>query len=331
MVNEESCLQESWEGGTGGWVLLLGSAGMQASLCPRGNRMARGHTVCWGRGAALDDSSRFCCWKKPSGKERASPYPYCAFLRLSQLIEIRENPSLPTGCECKSFYPKPLRASTLCAGKYSISILYQYVFGSCGLCWGGVSLRAGCRAHKLHYSSNPFALACPILHAAGNVGQAGFWDYLVLCKASSLCAFRKSLLLQQAGDWGWLLWQDAVPCPQHHPQGHGSTCVCSALLCVPHTFILWWSLNHLVTVILDRDHISLPDPFLHGNVVTWCKDSASFAVESVSHIFQTDQLFAHQSCPLRWCRREQALLCPYALLKVCCSLGAQCTALCSLI
>lgn len=201
LVNEESCLQESWEGGTGGWVLLLGSAGMQASLCPRGNRMARGHTVCWGRGAALDDSSGFCHWKKPSGKERASPYPYCVFLRLSQLTEIRGNPSLPIGCECQSFYPKPLRASTLCAGKYSISILYQYAFDSCRLCWGGVSLRAGCRAHKLRYSSNPFALACPILHAAGNVGQAGFWDYLVLCKASSLCAFRKSLLLQQAGDW----------------------------------------------------------------------------------------------------------------------------------
>lgn len=49
---------------------------------------ARGHAV-W---AVLGDSSRVCCRKKPSGEETASLYPYCAFLRLHHLIEVRANP-----------------------------------------------------------------------------------------------------------------------------------------------------------------------------------------------------------------------------------------------
>lgn len=128
----------------------------------------------------------------------------------------------------QKLYTKSLRASTSCAGEHSI----WYASSSRWLCWGGVSLRADCRAHELQYSSNPFASACPILHTVGNVGQAGFWDYLVLCKASSLCAFRKSSLLQQAGGCGWRLGQDAVPCLQQHPQGHGISWF-STFSCVP--------------------------------------------------------------------------------------------------
>lgn len=122
----------------------------------------------------------------------------------------------------------------------------------------------------------------------------------MLCKASSLCAFRKSSLRQQAGGWGWYPWWDALPGPQQHPQGYGSMCVCSVLLCIPHPCISRQSLNHLVTVILGRDHILLPDPFLHRDVVPCCNDDASFATEGFSHIFQTDRLFTHQSCPLGW-------------------------------
>lgn len=206
MVNKERCPQESREEKERLRVLL------QASLRHGGCGAAgRSHLV----------------------RTRPTPYPQCVFLRLQQLMEVTESPlkvmvALPTAKPIS----KHLRAINLCSGGCSFC---SWPCVACHPRGSSVPLRT---AHEL-CSHNPFSGACPVLHAAGNVGQAGFCDYVVLCKTipsvlqTELTPAEGRRPRQLAGAATRSATPPRVTSTRRATAARVCVCVCPALLCLP--------------------------------------------------------------------------------------------------